>query len=216
MPGRAGAFAQRRATATEGPCLTKPLRRRFPWPRGGHCDAMPGWPLALVTRRLRMRMCIGVRGCPVAMSALPHRPAAAARENAVGVVRGGPWEGGCVPLAVQEPNRRDSTGSLNRLSFSGPLKREGASDLHSRWAFGTALPRRFRIRRPGQGSGPTGLEIQSETPSCHTRADKRKHVKDIRETIFRRKTSQRSLGKREQQQQQQQQEPNSRPYAVFA
>ncbi|XP_078201347.1 uncharacterized protein LOC144578625 [Callithrix jacchus] len=136
-------------------------------------------------------MRIGVLGWPAAMSALPHRPAAAARENAVGVVRGGPWEGACVPLAVQEPDRRDSTGFLNRLSFSGQLNGEGASDLHSRWAFGTALPRRFRIRRPGQGSGPTGLEIQSGTSSCHTRPGKRKHSKDIRETIFRRKTSQR-------------------------
>ncbi|KAK2097964.1 hypothetical protein P7K49_023415 [Saguinus oedipus] len=63
------------------------------------------------------------------MSVLYHRPAAAAWENAGGGVRGRPWEGACMPLAVQEPDRPDSTGSLNRLSFSGPLKGEGPSDL---------------------------------------------------------------------------------------
>ncbi|KAK2097966.1 hypothetical protein P7K49_023417 [Saguinus oedipus] len=74
------------------------------------------------------------------MSVLPHQPSAAARENAGGGFRGGPWKGGCLPLAVQEPDLPDSTGSLNRLFISDPLKPEGASDL--------------------EGSGPTGLEIE--------------------------------------------------------
>ncbi|KAK2097963.1 hypothetical protein P7K49_023414 [Saguinus oedipus] len=68
-------------------------------------------------------MRIGVTGWPAAMSALRHRPATAARANAGGGVRGG-----CVPLAGQALDRPYISGSLNRLSCTGPLKGKGASD----------------------------------------------------------------------------------------
>ncbi|KAK2098000.1 hypothetical protein P7K49_023451 [Saguinus oedipus] len=64
-------------------------------------------------------MRIGVTGWPAAVSALPRRPAPVAGANAGGGVRGGPWEGGCVPPAGQETDRPDFSDSLNLLSYSG-------------------------------------------------------------------------------------------------
>ncbi|KAK2097961.1 hypothetical protein P7K49_023412 [Saguinus oedipus] len=67
---------------------------------------------SLDTRSLRMR--IGVPGRPAAMSALSHQPGRRARENAGGGVRGGFLEGGCLSVAVQEPDLPDSTDRVPR------------------------------------------------------------------------------------------------------